>query len=107
MVQLKTTPTGGDGKGKANNGSKRGGTSESSLAKASALSRNSSPRPQGQGKGGSRNQTIEITGPTDNINRGGRKVVDPSNKPTSTQKMDGAKERTRADGQESNKPSQG
>ena len=56
----------------------------SSLARASALSQNSSSRQQSQGKGGS-NQTTAITGPTDNINRGGRKGVDTSNKP-STQK---------------------
>ena len=86
MVQRKTTPITREGsRGMANNGGKGRGTGGSSLARASALSQNSSSRQQSQGKGGSRDQTTEITGPTDNINRGGRKGVDTSNKP-STQK---------------------
>ena len=77
----------------------------SSLARASALSQNSSSRQQSQGKGGS-NQTTAITGPTDNINRGGSKGVDTSNKP-STQKAAEAKEKKTADGRGRNKISQG
>ena len=106
MVQRKTTPITREGsRGMANNGGKGRGTGGSSLARASALSQNSSSRQQSQGKGGSRDQTTEITGPTDNINRGGRKGVDPSNK-LSTQKTDEAKEKKTLDGRGSNKTSQ-
>jgi hypothetical protein len=76
MVHRKNTPITRDGsKGTTNIGGKGRTTGGSSLARASYLNQNSSSRQQSQGKGGS-NQTTTIIGPTDTINRGGRKGVD-------------------------------
>ena len=97
MVQRKTTPITRDGSRETTiNGGKGKGAGGSSLARASALSQNSSSRQQSQGKGGS-NQTTKITGPTDNINRGGRKGVDTGV----------AQEKKTADGRGKNKINQG
>ena len=98
MVQRKTTPITRDGSRETTiNGGKGRGAVGSSLARASALSQNSSSRQQNQGKGGSRDQTTIITGPTDNINRGGRKGVDTGV----------AQEKKTADGRGRNKINQG
>jgi hypothetical protein len=97
MVQRKITPVTRDGsKGTTNIRGKGRGTGVSSLARASNLNQNSSSRQQSQGKGGS-NQTTTITGPTDNINKGGRKGVDTGV----------AQEKKTADGRGRNKISQG
>ena len=75
-MHRKNTPITRDGsKGTTNIGGKGRVTGGSSLARASYLNQNSSSRQQSQGKGGS-NQTTTIIGPTDTINRGGRKGVD-------------------------------
>ena len=97
MVQRKFTPVTRDGsKGTTNFGGKGRGSAVSLLARASNLNQNSSSRQQSQGKGGS-NRTTTITGPTDNINKGGRKGVD----------TEVAQEKKTADGRGRNKTSQG
>jgi hypothetical protein len=84
MVQCKTTSQKGeDGKGSVDNVGDRKGTNRS-LAAASALNSKSTLKQMSQGNGGMKasprrgDQATEIIGPTDDINREGRKAAEPS-----------------------------
>ena len=109
MVQCKTTAQKGeDGKGSVDNVGDREGTSRS-LAAASALNSKSTSKQMSQGKGGTKasprrgDQATEIIGPTDDINREGKKAAEPSTQLVSTRKKDEAREKNTGDARDNNK----
>jgi hypothetical protein len=96
-------------KGRIDKVGDREGTSRSSLAAASALGHNSLLKPMSQGEGGTkassrkRDQATDVTGPTENTNRGGMNAAEPSTQSAFTQKKDEAREKNIGDAQDNNK----
>ncbi len=99
---------GEDGKRSVDNVGDREGTSRS-LAAASALNSKSTSEQMSQGKGVTKasprkgDQATKIIGPTDDINREGRKVAELSTQSASTQKKDEAREKNIGDTRDNNK----